>query len=77
MEFIEQNGGNPFVDFSLPEAIVKFRQGFGRLIRTQSDKGIVVVLDPRIQTKFYGKLFLNSLPQCELVQESLKDEQFF
>lgn len=74
MELIEQNGGNPFVDYSLPEAIVKFRQGFGRLIRTQSDKGIVVVLDPRIQTKFYGKLFLNSLPRCEFVEEALQDE---
>lgn len=74
MDFIEKNGGNPFAEYSLPEAIVKFRQGFGRLIRTQKDKGIVVVLDPRIKTKFYGRMFLNSLPECEVVQESVRSE---
>ena len=74
MDFIEKNGGNPFVEYSLPEAIVKFRQGFGRLIRTQEDKGIVVVLDPRIKTKFYGRMFLNSLPECEVIEESVRSE---
>ncbi|MEC9093589.1 MAG: helicase C-terminal domain-containing protein [Planctomycetota bacterium] len=76
MEHIESNGGNSFNDYSLPEAIVKFRQGFGRLIRTQDDQGIVVVLDPRIQTRFYGKLFLKSLPNCQVVQESVFGEYF-
>ena len=76
MERIEQNGGNAFSEFSLPEAIVKFRQGFGRLIRTQEDRGIVVVLDPRIQTKFYGRLFLNSLPDCNVEQESAFDVDY-
>ena len=74
MDRIESNGGNAFAEYSLPEAIVKFRQGFGRLIRTQDDRGIVVVLDPRIKTKFYGRMFLDSLPDCRRVEESLRSE---
>ncbi|MCI0550350.1 MAG: hypothetical protein L0287_05305, partial [Anaerolineae bacterium] len=50
--------------YYLPEAILKFRQGFGRLIRTQSDRGIVAILDRRVLTKQYGRLFLESLPRC-------------
>ena len=57
---------DPFYQYSLPEAILRFRQGFGRLIRTQSDRGIVVVLDRRIISKRYGKLFLDSLPGCNV-----------
>ena len=64
IEAIEARGGNAFAEFSLPEAVLKFRQGVGRLIRTRSDKGIVVVLDNRILTKRYGKDFLNSVPRC-------------
>ncbi len=55
---------NPFKEYSLPEAILRFRQGFGRLIRTKTDRGVVVVLDKRILTKAYGKSFLDSLPKC-------------
>ena len=72
LEAIRAAGGNPFHDYQLPEAIIKFRQGFGRLIRTQQDQGIVVILDPRVHTKRYGKLFLESLPTCEIVVESAK-----
>ena len=61
---IERQGGNSFTDYSIPEAVLKFRQGFGRLIRTQEDQGIVVVLDSRIVTKRYGQAFLNSIPEC-------------
>ncbi len=53
-----------FNQYSLPEAILRFRQGFGRLIRSQADRGIVAILDKRILTKKYGRLFLDSLPQC-------------
>jgi len=53
-----------FQQYYLPEAILKFRQGFGRLIRTQSDRGVVAILDRRVLTKQYGRLFLESLPQC-------------
>jgi ATP-dependent DNA helicase DinG len=64
IETIEARGGNSFLEFSLPEAILKFRQGIGRLIRSKTDTGIVVVLDNRILTKRYGQSFLASIPQC-------------
>ncbi len=64
IENIEARGGNSFNDFSLPEAILKFRQGVGRLIRTKTDTGIIVVLDNRILTKRYGQAFLDALPKC-------------
>jgi ATP-dependent DNA helicase DinG len=64
IEAIEAHGGNSFGDFSLPEAILKFRQGVGRLIRTKSDSGIVVVLDNRVLTKRYGQAFLDAIPKC-------------
>jgi len=57
---------DPFNEYQLPEAILRFRQGFGRLIRTQFDRGVVVILDRRILTKRYGKMFLQSLPTCTL-----------
>ncbi len=64
IEAIEARGGNSFGEFSLPEAILKFRQGVGRLIRTKSDSGIIVVLDNRVLTKQYGQAFLDALPKC-------------
>jgi ATP-dependent DNA helicase DinG len=64
IENIEARGGNSFGEFSLPEAILKFRQGVGRLIRTKADSGIVVVLDNRVLTKKYGQAFLDSIPRC-------------
>ena len=64
LEAIEARGGNSFGEFSLPEAILKFRQGVGRLIRTKTDTGIIVVLDNRIMTKQYGQAFLDALPKC-------------
>ncbi len=67
VERIKENGGNPFMDYQVPEAAIKLRQGFGRLIRTATDHGQVVILDPRIRTKRYGKLFLDSLPSCRVV----------
>ena len=63
LDAIRKSGGNPFNDYQLPEAVIKFRQGFGRLIRTSSDTGRVVVLDPRLRTKRYGKRFLDALPE--------------
>jgi Rad3-related DNA helicases len=64
IEAIEARGGNSFGEFSLPEAILKFRQGVGRLIRTKSDTGIVVILDNRVLSKQYGQAFLDALPKC-------------
>ena len=60
------------MDYQLPEAIIRLRQGFGRLIRTQQDQGMVVILDPRVRTKRYGRLFLDSLPECEVIEESVE-----
>ncbi|HRX83756.1 MAG TPA: helicase C-terminal domain-containing protein [Phycisphaerae bacterium] len=66
IEQIKRRGGNPFMDYQLPEAILKFRQGFGRLIRTRTDTGIVAILDPRVVTKPYGRKFLAALPECQV-----------
>ncbi len=67
LEAIREAGGNPFNDYQLPEAVIKLKQGFGRLIRTRSDTGIVAILDPRVLTKHYGRLFLDSLPDCQRI----------
>jgi ATP-dependent DNA helicase DinG len=64
LELIQARGGDAFTEYSLPEAILKFRQGVGRLIRTKSDTGIVVILDNRVVTKTYGRAFLKALPEC-------------
>ena len=64
LELVEARGGDAFTEYSLPEAILKLRQGVGRLIRTKSDKGIVVILDNRIVTRPYGRAFLQALPEC-------------
>ena len=64
IEAIEARGGDSFREFSLPEAILKFKQGVGRLIRTKTDTGIIVVLDNRVLAKQYGRSFLNALPTC-------------
>lgn len=74
LEAIRERGGNPFRDYQLPEAIIKLKQGFGRLIRTQRDRGIVVILDPRIRSKVYGTAFLEALPDCEIVDETVGAE---
>ncbi len=66
IEAIEARGGDSFREFSLPEAILKFRQGVGRLIRTKTDQGIIVALDNRILTKQYGQAFIDALPKCPL-----------
>jgi ATP-dependent DNA helicase DinG len=67
LEAIRARGGNPFVEYQVPEAIIKLKQGFGRLIRTKTDHGQVAILDPRVRTKQYGRLFLDSLPECQVV----------
>jgi len=66
LEQIKERGGNPFRDYQLPSAIIKFKQGFGRLIRSKTDTGIVVILDSRVVTKHYGKKFLAAIPKCKI-----------
>jgi ATP-dependent DNA helicase DinG len=72
IEAIKARGGVPFMEYQVPEATIKLKQGFGRLIRSRTDKGQVVILDPRVKTKRYGKLFLDSLPQCRIVRDSYR-----
>jgi ATP-dependent DNA helicase DinG len=67
-EWVRANGGNPFAELNLPEALIKFRQGVGRLIRTRDDNGLVTILDSRILTKSYGRQFLASLPKERFVR---------
>lgn len=63
---IDARGGNSFAEMSIPEAVILFKQGFGRLIRHSNDRGVVAVLDVRIAKKAYGNLFISSLPECKL-----------
>jgi len=64
LEAIQEAGGQPFYDYQVPQAVIKLKQGFGRLIRNKTDKGLVVILDPRVLTKGYGRAFLDALPDC-------------
>jgi ATP-dependent DNA helicase DinG len=71
LEEIARRGGHPFLDHQVPEAVLKFKQGVGRLIRSKSDQGIIVILDPRVLTKPFGKEFLHSLPPCRTLVEEI------
>ncbi|MFC1595886.1 helicase C-terminal domain-containing protein [Candidatus Margulisiibacteriota bacterium] len=70
---IEEKGGNGFYKYSIPHAVMRFKQGFGRLIRRKTDRGVVVILDKRLLSKNYGSLFLKSIPACESVFGPQKD----
>jgi ATP-dependent DNA helicase DinG len=73
-EIIKQGGGNPFMDDQLPRAIIRFRQGIGRLIRSSEDRGDVSILDSRVVRKFYGGAFLASLPEgVEVIDLAAED----
>lgn len=69
LDAIRKQGGNPFMDYQVPEAVIRLKQGFGRLIRSRTDSGQVAILDPRVRTKRYGQLFLESLPDCRVVYD--------
>ncbi|MDW5267782.1 MULTISPECIES: ATP-dependent DNA helicase [Acidobacteriaceae] len=77
MEAIEALGGKPFFDYQVPNAVITLKQGFGRLIRSLDDRGVLVLLDPRIQRQRYGRIFLESLPPYRLTQEITDVEEFF
>jgi ATP-dependent DNA helicase DinG len=72
-ERLEEAGGNAFMDLSLPEAVMKFKQGFGRLMRRSSDRGVVAILDSRLLKKQYGSIFLQSLPETRTYFGSFKE----
>ena len=72
-EAVEKRGGSPFMELSVPQAVIKFRQGFGRLIRRSDDRGVVVVLDRRIVEKRYGKIFTASVPMTRRMYNPLGD----
>lgn len=74
VESIKARGGNPFMEYQVPEAIIRLKQGFGRLIRSRRDTGQVVILDPRVRTKFYGRLFIQSLPECDLILDEVESQ---
>jgi Rad3-related DNA helicase/REP element-mobilizing transposase RayT len=73
LEAITAAGGNPFMQYSVPEAVIKLKQGFGRLIRSRTDTGIVAILDSRVKTKRYGRIFLDALPGCRVVEVAATD----
>jgi ATP-dependent DNA helicase DinG len=76
-DHIRDQGGNPFNELTLPDALIKFRQGVGRLIRRASDRGLITILDSRLLAKSYGRLFVDSLPQPEytvLTRENRADQ---
>ncbi|MGI8811098.1 MAG: ATP-dependent DNA helicase [Pyrinomonadaceae bacterium] len=67
--FIEENGGKPFFDYSVPQAVISLKQGIGRLIRSRTDRGVIAILDPRLRTKGYGRDFLQSLPRMRITSD--------
>ena len=77
MQAIEEDGGKPFFDYQVPNAVITLKQGFGRLIRSLHDRGVLMLLDPRIQRQRYGRIFLESLPPYRLTQEIGDVERFF
>jgi ATP-dependent DNA helicase DinG len=77
MKAIEEEGGKPFFDYQVPEAVLTLKQGFGRLIRSLEDRGVLVLLDPRIRTQRYGQIFLQSLPPYRMTANIADVEKFF
>jgi ATP-dependent DNA helicase DinG len=77
IKHLQNNGVNAFAEFQLPKAILTLKQGVGRLIRDVDDRGVLVICDPRLQTRDYGNIFLNSLPKMRIVQNPLSVDNFF
>ena len=77
MKAIEENGGKPFFDYQVPEAVLTLKQGFGRLIRSLEDRGVLVLLDPRVRKQRYGQVFLQSLPPYRMTATITDVEAFF
>ena len=71
-----KKGGNPFLEIQVPQAVMQFRQGIGRLIRSHSDRGVIAILDSRVLTKQYGNSFLSSIPECEVTESLDRVKEF-
>jgi ATP-dependent DNA helicase DinG len=76
-KFIDENGGGSFYEYSIPQAIITLKQGIGRLIRSTTDKGVLAILDPRLRTKAYGRVFLESLPKSKITSDLKEVERMF
>jgi ATP-dependent DNA helicase DinG len=76
-ERIADAGGDWFRQYALPAAVLQLRQGFGRLIRSHGDRGVVTILDPRLRTRGYGRAFLEALPPCPVVADRAAVAEFF
>ncbi len=74
---MEQAGRNPFLEHQLPNAVIALKQGAGRLIRDENDRGVLMLCDPRLLSRGYGKSFLASLPPMPLTQDRAEVENFF
>jgi len=72
-QYLKESGENPFMEFALPNAVIKFKQGFGRLIRSSQDRGIVFICDARIMTARYGKYFIRSIPDVPIHFDTTKN----
>jgi ATP-dependent DNA helicase DinG len=77
VENIKDAGGNPFYEYQVPDAVIALKQGFGRLIRSRSDRGVLALLDSRILTRNYGRVFLESLPSYRVTRDRSDVERFF
>ena len=74
---MEEQGGNPFLEYQVPEAVLALKQGIGRLLRDSNDYGVLMIGDPRLRTRPYGRIFLNSLPEMTHTGELRDVEAFF
>ncbi len=77
MEYLKMQNKDPFIHYQIPQAVIMLKQGFGRLIRTKTDTGVVAILDPRIKTRYYGRWFIESLPECKIVHSISEVKNFF
>jgi ATP-dependent DNA helicase DinG len=74
---LRESGGNPFYEYQVPDAVIALKQGFGRLIRSRADRGVLALLDPRVVTKSYGRVFLESLPPYRVTRDRADVARFF
>ncbi len=77
LDALREHGGNPFLDYQIPQAAIALKQGAGRLIRDEQDCGVLVLCDPRLLTKGYGRLFLDSLPPMRQTRNFIEVKRFF